>query len=189
MTPTINIFENKEKNISEKDIKLKANIIISVVKAINDEEKFSSSMKEMLYHCICVLLRKGDSSFKELFDFMNYKNNTKLVELGIQSPNELDCEYFEDYFNSASSKQTKDALRRRLKTLLSDHYFSNLVNGKSTFDLEELINTKRKVIIINVNKHNMPEHYGYFTRFIIELIQKIAFNRANMPKESRIPTY
>ncbi len=189
MTPTINIFENKEKNISEKDIKLKANIIISVVKAINDEEKFSSSMKEMLYHCICVLLRKGDSSFKELLDFMNDKKNTKLVELGLQSPNELDREYFEDYFNSGSSKQTKDALRRRLKTLLSDHYFSNLVNGKSTFDLEELMNTKGKVIIINVNKHNMPEHYGYFTRFIIELIQKIAFNRANMPKESRIPTY
>lgn len=188
-TPTLNIFENKEENISEKDIKLKANIIISVVKAINDEEKFSSSMKEMLYHCICVLLRKDNSSFKELFHFMNDKKNKKLVELGLQSPNELDSEFFEDYFNSGSSKSTKDALRRRLKTLLSDHYFSNLVNGKSTFNLEEIMNTKEKVIIFNVNKFNMPEHYGYFTRFIIELIQKIAFNRANIPKEDRIPTY
>jgi len=188
MTPTLNIFES-EGSISERDVKLKANIIISVVKAINDEEKFSSSMEEMLYHCICVLIRKGDSSFKELLLFMNGNKSQKLVELGVQSPNELDSEYFEDYFDHSSSKQTKDALRRRLKKLLSDHYFSNLVNGKSTFNLEELMNTKGKVIIFNVNKYNMPEHYGYFTRFIIELIQKIAFNRATIPKEERIPTY
>lgn len=188
MTPTLNIFES-ENNISERDVKLKANIIISVVKAINDEEKFSSSMEEMLYHCICILIRKGDSSFKELLLFMNHNKNKSLVELGLQSPNELDSEYFEDYFNSGSSKQTKDALRRRLKKLLSDHYFSNLVNGKSTLNLEELMNTKRKVIIVNVNKYNMPEHYGYFTRFLIEIIQKIAFNRATIPKEDRLPTY
>ena len=188
MTPTLNIFDN-EYGMSEKDIKLNANIIISVTKAINDEDKFSSSMKEMLYHCICVLLRKGNSSFKELFYFMNDRKNKHLVELGLQSPNELDREYFEDYFMDGNSNKTKDALRRRLKTLLSDHYFSNLVNGKSTFKLEALMNTKGKVIIFNVNKYNMPEHYGYFARFIIELIQKIALNREKIPKEERKPTY
>lgn len=186
MTPTYNIFEN-DKKLSEQEIKLQANIIIPVVKAINDEEKFSSAMEEMLYHCTCVLLRKGDSSFKELLQFMNDKKNKKLIELGLESPNDLDNEYFEDDFPAA--KQTRDALRRRLKKLLSDHYFSNLVNGKSTFDFEKLMNTKGKVIILNVNKYNLPEHYGYFTRFILELIQKFAFNRAKIPKADRQPTY
>ena len=186
MTPTYNIFES-DKKISEQEIKLQANIIIPVIKAVNDEEKFSSAMKEMLYHCTCVLLRKGDSSFKELLQFMNPNKNKKLIELGLQSPNDLDREYFEDDFPSA--KQTRDALRRRLKNLLSDHYFSNLVNGTSTFDLEKLMNTKGKVIIINVNKYNLPEHYGYFTRFILEMIQKFAFNRAKISKADRIPTY
>jgi len=186
MTPTYNIFEN-DKKLSEQEIKLQANIIIPVVKAINDEEKFSSAMEEMLYHCTCVLLRKGDSSFKELLQFMNDKKNKKLIELGLESPNDLDNEYFEDDFSAA--KQTRDALRRRLKKLLSDHYFSNLVNGKSTFNFEKLMNTKGKVIILNVNKYNLPEHYGYFTRFILELIQKFAFNRAKIPKADRQPTY
>ena len=186
VTPTYNIFENEEK-LSEQEIKLQANIIIPVVKAINDEEKFSSAMEEMLYHCTCVLLRKGDSSFKELLQFMHDKKNKSLIELGLQSPNDLDSEYFE--YDFQGSKQTRDALRRRLKKLLSDHYFSNLVNGKSTFDFEKLMNTRGKVIVLNVNKYNLPEHYGYFTRFILEMIQKIAFNRAKLPKEARIPTY
>lgn len=129
-------------------------------------------------------LEKGIVALKNVW-FYEWQKEYKISRVRASKvQNELDCEYFEDYFNSGSSKQTKDALRRRLKTLLSDHYFSNLVNGKSTFDLEELMNTKRKVIIINVNKHKIYlNHYGYFTRFIIELIQKIAFNRANMPKE------
>mgnify|MGYP002713146271 CR=1 FL=1 len=187
MTPTINQFELKNK--SEQSIKLQANNIISFVKIINIDDKLGAAMDEMLYHCTCVLLRKGNSSFKELTLFMNDNKNDFLITLGKNSPDEDDREFFEDHFESPEATKTKAALRRRLKRLMSDHYFSNLMNGKETFDLEKLINTKGKIIILNVNKHNMPEHYKYFARFIIELVKRSAYNRRSIKKEDRIPCY
>lgn len=187
MTPTLNPFNLKEK--SEQSIKLQSNNIISFVKIINIEDKLAAAMDEMLYHCICVLLRKGNSDFKELILFMNDNKNDFLVALGKNSPDEDDREFFEDHFESPEATKTKAALRRRLKRLMSDHYFSNLMNGKETIDLEKLMNTKGKVIILNVNKHNMPEHYKYFARFIIELVKRSAFNRRNIKKEDRVPCY
>ena len=42
-------------------------MIISIVKRyINDDDKFSETMSDVLENCIPVLLRKGKSSFKEL---------------------------------------------------------------------------------------------------------------------------
>lgn len=184
-TSTINLFDVKDK--SDENISKTTQLISSVLKDINDEDKFTGSMTEVLENCISVLLRKGDSDFMELNRFMNDSRNKDLVTLGRNSQLNLEQEFFSDYFDSAT--QTKAAVKRRLRKLLSDSMFSNLMNGKNTVDLEKEMNTKGKVIIIKVPKDEMSYSYIYYARFIIGLIQNIAIKRASLSEASRVHTH
>lgn len=184
-TPTINLFYLPNK--SEQNIAKITQVILSVLKSVNSDESFTGAMEDVLEMCIKVLLRRGKGSFKELYRFLNDNRNKDLVELGINSPNQLEVEFFEDEFSS--SKPTKDAVRRRLKKLLNDQVFSNLMNGENTINLEELMNEKGKVIIFNIPKGKMPNTYKYYIRFIVEYIQVLALKRADLSEEDRIHTH
>lgn len=184
-TPTINLFHLPNK--SEQNIAKITQVILSVLKSVNSDESFTGAMEDVLEMCIKVLLRRGEGSFKELYRFLNDNRNKDLVELGINSPNQLEVEFFEDEF--LSSKPTKDAVRRRLKKLLNDPVFSNLMNGENTIDLESLMNEKGKVIVFNIPKGKMPNTYKYYIRFIVEYIQVLALKRADVAEEDRIHTH
>ena len=162
-------------------------VIVSVIKSVNDDEKFSGAMEEMLYYCCCLLLRKGDSDFFELLQILNDKKNKELVKLGQNSPNVLEREYFEDYFKGA--KPTQEAVKRRVSKILNDLVLCNLLNGSSTINLEEAMNTKGNVIIFRIQKEEMLDSYIYYTRFIIGLIQIIALKRASQEEDERVRTY
>lgn len=185
MTPTLNLFDLEDK--SEKNIQKVAKVIVSVIKSVNDDEKFSGAMEEMTYYCCCLLLRKGDSDFFELSKLLNDKKNTELLKLVKNSPDSLEREYFEDYFKN--SKPTQDAVKRRVSKILKDSVLQNLLNGSSTFNLEEAINTQGNVIIFRIQKEEMLESYIYYARFIIGLIQIIALKRANIDEKDRVKTY
>lgn len=157
MTPTLNLFDLEDKN--EKNIQKVAKVIVSVVKSVNDDEKFSGAMEEMTYYCCCLLLRKGDSDFFEFSKLLNDKKNAELLKLVKSCPDLLEREYFEDYFKN--SKPTQDAVRRRVSKILKDSILQKLLNGTSTFDLEKAMNTKGNVIIFRIQKEEMLESYIY----------------------------
>ena len=185
MTPTLNIFYLPNK--SEANIARLTQVILNVLKGVNADESFTGAMEDVLEMCIRVLLRKGGGSFQELYRFLNDNRNEDLVQFGINSPNILESEFFEDDF--VSSKPTKDAIRRRLKKLLNDPTFSNLMNGENTIDLEEAMNTVGRVIIFNIPKGKMPNTYKYYIRFIVEYIQILALKRADLAEADRIHTH
>jgi hypothetical protein len=186
-TPTINLFEFEDK--SEKNIREVTKIILSVIKDINEDSPISVGMEDILNSCIPVLLRKGNSDFRELYKFMNDNRNKDLVELGKKSPNDLEKEFFEDYFGDNNKNITKESIRKRLKTLLNDEIFSNLMNGKSTINLEKEMNTKGRIIIFRISKNKMLDTYKYYTRFILGLIQMIALKRADLKEANRVHTH
>lgn len=186
-TATINLFDIENK--SESIIMQTSRMIITILKDVNDDDKFSGAMSDVLENCIPVLLRKGKSSFKELYTFMNDKKNKDLVELGKNSPNELEREYFEDKFSDSSLSATKEGVARRLKKFLNDELFSNLMNGTSTINLEKEMNTKGKIIIFRISKNKMLDTYKYYARFILELIQIIALKRADLDENNRVHTH
>ena len=184
-TPTINLFELENKS-KENVIKV-SKMISSVIKSINSDENFSGSMEDVIDNCIPILLRKESSDFFELHRFMNDNRNTELVELGKRSPSNLEKEFFQDEFKS--SKQSRDAVKRRVKKLLNDSIFSNLMNGKNTINLEKEMNTKGKIIIFRIPKSKMLDTYKYYAKFILGLIQIIALKRADSPEISRVHTH
>jgi hypothetical protein len=78
---------------------------------------------------------------------------------------------------------------RKLSILLQDSVFSNLLTGRSTLDLEELINTPGKVIIIRLNTIKMIETIKPIGRFLISLIVSHAFQRERIPMNDRVSTH
>ncbi|MDD5399577.1 MAG: type IV secretion system DNA-binding domain-containing protein [Sulfurimonas sp.] len=185
--PTINLFHLEDK--SEANIARVTQIILNVLKGINSDESFSGAMEDHLEMCIRVLLRRGNGSFQELYRFLNDNRNDDLIEFGINSPNPLESEFFDDDFKNPKVSVTKDALRRRLKKLLNDHVFSNMMNGKNVIDLEKVMNTKGMVIIFNIPKGKMTNTYKYYIRFIVEYIQILALKRADISEEERTHTH
>src|SRR5574344_396722 len=131
-TPTINLFDIQDK--SDENIAQVTQMISSVIKSVSSEDKFSGTMMDFLENCISVLLRKGDSDIFELKQFMNsaktknVKNNivleydaktTKLIDLGKNSDDPFESEYFNNEFDNVTS-DTKNAIKRRLYTMLKD---------------------------------------------------------------------
>lgn len=184
MAPSMNLFYLINKN--EKEIQARAKVIVSVVKSINDTEKFTGAMEDVLYNIVCVLLRAGKSDFFEVLRFLSAKAKD-LLQLGKNSPNMLEKEFFMNDFENI--KPTRDAVKRRIKKLLNDPLLANLFNGSCTIDLEQLMNEKGKVLIFKIQKSDMLDSYTYYARFIIGLIQTIALKRASIKEADRVPTY
>lgn len=185
MAPSMNLFYLSN-NKSEKEIQARAKVIVSVVKSVNDDEKFTGAMEDVLYNIVCVLLREGKSDFFEVLRYLNAQAKD-LLQLGKNSPNILEKEFFTNDFENI--KPTRDAVKRRIKKLLNDPLLSNLFNGTCTIDLEPLMNEKGKVIIFRIQKSAMLDSYAYYARFIIGLIQTIALKRANIKEDDRVKTY
>jgi hypothetical protein len=163
-----------------------ANVILGVIKQIKTGETFSGAMEELLLRCIRVLLRKGGGSFHELYRFTNDKRNDELVNYAKKCGDVLDEEYFQDYFNDTN---TKNAVRRRLSTLLNDEDFINMMSGDNKLiDFEKEFNTPGKIIIIDIAKGNM-DSYIYYIRFIVEYILILALKRFDTPKDKRVITH
>ena len=184
ITPTINIFDIVENN--EDSIHEVSQVIITVLKTINSDDKFSGPMEDVAENCIKVLLREGGGSFLELYKFLNGGGSKDWLKLGKNSPIEIEAEFFNIEFES--SKQTIDALKRRLKKLLNDPKFSSFMNGKSKINLEQLVNTKGKIIIINISSGKMPNTYQYYMKFLVGYLQLIALKRLSIPIEQRTYT-
>jgi len=184
MAPSMNLFYLINK--SEKEIQARAKVIVSVVKSVNDTEKFTGAMEDTLYNIVCVLLRAGKSDFFEVLRYLSAKAKD-LLQLGKNSPNMLEKEFFMNDFENI--KPTRDAVKRRIKKLLNDPLLSNLFNGTCTIDLEQLMNEKGKVLIFRIQKSEMLDSYAYYARFILGLIQTIALKRASIREADRIPTY
>ncbi|MGJ0334367.1 type IV secretion system DNA-binding domain-containing protein [Aliarcobacter cryaerophilus] len=180
---SINLFKLNDK--SEKNISKMANVILGVIKQVKTDEVFSGAMEELLLRCIRILLRKSDGSFRELYRFTNDKRNSDLVEYAKKCGDILDEEYFQDYFNDTN---TKNAVRRRLSTLLNDEDFINMMSGDKCIDFEKEFNTPNKIIIIDISKGSM-DSYIYYIRFIIEYISILALKRVDTPKEERVITH
>ena len=65
----------------------------------------------------------------------------------------------------------------------------NLMNGTNSFNLENEMNTKGKILIFDVPKGEMTQTYEYYIRFILEYILGLVLNRVKIRKEDRILTH
>jgi len=184
--PTINLFDAVEHG-NEDSIYSLTQLIISVFKNISSEDKLTGIMENTVENCMSVMSREGGGSFWELYLFLGGTGSKDWLKIGKNSPNPIEADYFNNQFEKDTP--TRDAVRRRLSKLIRDPKFSAFMNRQSTLNLEQLVNTKGKIIIFNIASGRMPNTYQYYMKFLIGYLQLIALKRVSIEdKEKRTYT-
>jgi len=183
--PTINLFDIVDKN-DEDSIYSVTQLIMSVFKNISSEDKLTGSMENVAENCISVMLREGGGSFWELYQFLGGNNSKDWAQCGKDSPNPLEKDFFNNEFDNETN--TRAAIKRRLSKVIRDPKFNAFMNRRSTFSLEQLVNTKGKIIIFNIASGHMPNTYQYYMKFLVSYLQLIALKRVSIPMDERVYT-
>ena len=186
-TPTINPFQITDK--SEQAIDVHTQELVKVFQELIGNSSLSTQMDALLKPCIATLLRREGSTLKDLQDFMDDDINEQFVELGKQSPNVNHRDFFINGFHKDTYNVTKSSIYTKCQSLLNSSTFHNLINGKSTVDLEDAMNSG-KVILFNLAQGKIgSEISSAFGKFILSYMQSMAFKRESIPEKERVPTF
>jgi len=185
--PVLNPFDIKDK--SEDMIDLVSQEIARVFKELIKDSRLSLQMETLLIPCIATLLRRENSTLRDLQRFMNDNLNEDLVEEGMKSPNPAHRDFFKNAFYSKHYTPTKQSIYTKIQSLLNSKTFHDITIGKSTIDLEELMNTD-SLVIFNLSKGKLGSDTSEaLGRMIIALLTSFAFKRANIPESERQRTF
>jgi hypothetical protein len=185
MMPSLNPFEISDRT-DETLISLATQNISNTIKAIIGSE-FSIVMEALLAPMLNTLLRIEGSSLYDLYKFCDDDLNKELVEYGIKHCDPMNAHYLKyDFYNA--DKRTKKALKTRLQLLLNHEKFAQFLTGKSTFNLQEAMDTN-KIIIFRFNKVKLRETMSPIGRFIVSSIQTYAMLRASINENIRPKTF
>ncbi len=150
------------------------------------------NMRTLIMPCLLILLNTKNPSLADLQRFMDDERNSDLVALGRQSKRPRIREFFEGEksgFMSPNLSRTKQSVSTKLQSLFNVAVFDDLVNGKTSFDLETAINDK-KIILFNLSKGRIGDEASEaFGRFIIGSLQSMALRRQDIPAEQRVPVH
>jgi hypothetical protein len=165
---SINPLDTKDKN--PKNLAIMSKHITKSFELIMESE-WSTNMEAVILPVIYILMEIGGFDIKDIKKFMDEANYEELCELALKSLNEDHKNFILNDFNRIKSiKSTRDAIFMKLQSLISDGSINNCITGESTLNLEELVNTPGKILIIK------PESNA-FGIFIMSMIQGIAEKR------------
>ena len=185
--PVLNPFDIKDK--SEETIDLVSQELARVFQELIKDSKLSLQMETLLIPCIATLLRRKNSTLRDLQRFMNDELNKDLVEEGLKSPNPAHREFFKNAFYSKHYTPTKQSIYTKIQSLLNSKAFHDITVGKSTIDLEDLMNSNA-LVIFNLSKGKLgTDTSEALGRMIIALLTSFAFKRANIPETMRQRTF
>lgn len=186
-TFAIDPFKTPDQN--ETTIDTYAQNIAGAMEEIITDSSISAQMKTLLIPCISVLLRRPKSNLGDLQRFMIGEQNSDLVELGLNSPNLGQAEFFRDGFNNKNLEITKRGIYNRLQSLRNYSLFRQMLRPEATLDLEKELE-KGKIVLFNLSKGKMGDDVSSaFGRFVVAQIKNIGFRRQNQPHNMRKSTF
>lgn len=113
------------------------------------ESSWSTNMEPTLISVLYILMEQGGFDIFDLKRFMNESNYDELQELASKSSNKIHRDFIINDFNRIKSiKSTRDAIYMKLQNLVSDGSLEKCITGKSTINIEKLLNTPGKIIIV-----------------------------------------
>jgi hypothetical protein len=147
---------------------------------------FTLQMESVLKHCIKVLLTMGNRSILDLIQFMDKNRNEEYIRFALENMElETDREYFRrDFVDDTQLARTKEGIRTKLMSQLTDRVFNHFLTKPQSFDLKAEME-KKSVIVFNLS----DDKSRVLGRFILAKIKNIALNRARTPKSQRVPTF
>ena len=183
-TPTLNPFDVPH-DASPRDLDVQRQQLLAAFGAVlGDGSGFTDQMKAILSPCITTLLRKPGASISDLKRFMDDEGNADLVETA-QSvlTNPEDVHFMERHFGTTAYDATKKGILTRLHNLLTSEVFRNFLVGKSTFQLESLLEQKKTILfnLKDASASGQDSAFNAIGRFIIARLIGIVFRRSPAP--------
>lgn len=163
---------------------------IQIVSGGGGGDEFTINMKALLMPCITTLLEYPDATILDLQRFMNDDLNEDLIAFAkslTHYPNNVT--FFSSEFMDKSYSPTKKAVAKKIRSLLNFPPFYHLTCGKSTVDIEALVNA-RKTLIFSLSKGAIGETVvGAFGRLVVSMLQGMAMRRESIPRSQRVPCH
>ena len=185
-TFTINPLQTR-KDITDQDINYLTEELGAAIFQIVANEP-TSQMEVVIEACVETLLRKEGSGISELKKMVNESENEALLSLMEKIPNEERSKMAECMRSDKNLRSTLRGVFYRLQKILGNSDFKRLLTGKSTVDLEKLINDGR-CIIFDVSKTKLGKNASpAFGKLMLSLIQGYAKKRQDIPLAKRKET-
>jgi hypothetical protein len=186
-TPCINLFYTSD--TSNENVDILSSNLVDAFDEIMADTSISAQMRTLLAPCIAVLFRREGSRLEDLQRFMLTDENDDLIELGKNSPNRGQAEFFRSGFHLKKYETTKSSIYTRLQSLLNSSIFSRLVSPHATLDLEHELNNG-KFIIMNLSRGGIGKDVSSaFGRLVMAQVKNIGFRRQALPKSARATTF
>ena len=142
--PIINPFDFHNDDLTEE-----ANYAQAFVRTFKEaaDTDVTNRMMTLLKPCVQVLLRRPNSTLADLQRFLDVERCADLVALGREHPRPEVREFFATSFLKNDWKRTKDPLMAKIQDLRSTPTFTDCVMGQSSIRMEEIINSKKTVVL------------------------------------------
>lgn len=132
--------------------------LIEVFPELIEGLEFTAQMRTLIAACLTVLLHVPGSTLADLMDFMDDSKNDRWQEIAADVLGDsLYRDFFRREFPDKTMDITKRGIRMRLyEALQGNPAFFRMIVGKSTFNLEELLN-RRAVVIFRLGRGDIGE--------------------------------
>ncbi|QMU65115.1 MAG: TraM recognition domain-containing protein [Flavobacteriaceae bacterium] len=175
-------------NPTERDINYTTQELASAFFEILRSEA-TPQMNSIIQACIDVLLRANDTDITDLKRFMDDEENHDLIKLGRTNLNPERRNLITKKFTEDRVNPTKSGIYFRLQNIIDNTDLRNILQGKSTVNIEQEINNG-KVVLFNLSKGFLGvESSTLLGKLIVALMQGAVRKRQNKNIKDRVPTF
>lgn len=194
-TPIFNPFDiDDEQRKNPRVISVLVDDTIDIIAELMERD-FTLNMETLLRACLYILYSRKDSTFLDVLRFVDVdKNrNSDLIEVGkrIFPPSSPLLSFIINDLHSSGLGPTRQAVKMRFSSLLSRHFISSFLIGKSTFNLEEALKA-RKFVIFNFSSSDIGSTESrIFGKLILSHIKAFGFRqgREEYPESLFVPVH
>ncbi len=150
------------------------------------KDDFTVHMRTLLQNTLPIIIKLENSNIYDLIDFLEPFDPKEAVSEKIENlihfaesnfSNQMILKFLNGQFkNDRTFKNTKSSLHTRLRSIFSSTIMQSVLVGKSTVNIENLID-KKKLIIFDFAKGNMPQEWEVLGKFVIISLKVLSLQR------------
>jgi len=178
-TPIFNPFDiSDEQRKNPNVLTVLVDDTIDVIAEIMERD-WTPNMETLLRACLYILYSRSNSTFLDVLRFFDMKNNVDLIEVGkrIFPASSPFLPLILHDLKSDALAPTRQAIKMRFTSLLSRHFISSFLIGKSTIDLNKALQEK-KFVVFNLSMSDIGRtECRIFGKLILSHVKAFGFRQ------------
>lgn len=189
--PVFNPLDIPDEERNSDDIAIVVKQLVEVFPELIEGLEFTSNMRTLISACLTVLLHAPGSSLLDLMDFLDDTKNAEWLALADRVlVGSLYREFFKREFLDKTMDITKRGVRMRFFEVLEGNpAFARMITGRSTFNLEHLLN-RRAVVVFRLTKGEIGEASSKLIgKFVMARLKSYGFRQGRINSPDRMSVH